>query len=857
MLFRSATEPTLPAPPKDLIYQVDADYAQNPDKITLSAQPWKGSAENLAAYNEYGKYIYYIASVNESGMPEGTQISISDEVSMEGAAQELTVTNTVPTGDLQITKNIQENGITDTSATGTFYYAVYDEEYNPDADPAPTPVRTGIIEVSSNGTQTVTETGLFYGDYYVYELSGQGGTPIVSGNDGKYQTIGGTVYKVSGSGSSATVSASAATATLNNNKETVSKSADKTWGDGNARNLTIYFKLFYVRRTGDDSDGDGLPDNEEDIEVSGADFKALPPGTTEVEWENLPKYDGEGNEYEYIVKEYIEKEGGELTVNGKQYTNAAPDGYLKMENGLHVENDTSDEYNPKTAYSGHKHWIDNDNELQTRPTSLQVKLFADDVELSGVTPQWTGTDTSEWTYTFSDLPVFAPDGHAINYRVEEGIISGYDPDVPYIRPTSYKMKEEQAPPHKFEPNNSLDIPLVKDTDLAYIGVKKGTTHMVWTQRPIDITEKTKIINDLNSLQGFNNEVTMQNTTFYSGIPGTFIFEDKPMTVSWKSDNKVHITFKQKSQWSLIAWGSYEYEYDSGETSFTNRLHTIIVDAAKAWQNASGETITAPPEGTTVTFDLFVNNMPQNKQVVLNGKTDVTELSEDETEAATQEVNAAAVNANAYESEPWKAYWANLPEYDSAGNKIEYVVKEVSSSAGYENLTPDGVSTGGIITNKLLETEINILKVDKDNTATKLTGAKFILEQYDAGRHQVIKTWPEKEVSAEEGKEGSLKFEGLGIGYYKLSETKSPDGYVLTSEAPEFEITKDEHNNLVITFTNTSMVTYNSDTNSFEVKNEPGAELPHTGGVGTAIFYVLGSILILSSCLLLWRRRKTI
>ncbi|MBQ1302760.1 MAG: LPXTG cell wall anchor domain-containing protein, partial [Firmicutes bacterium] len=50
---------------------------------------------------------------------------------------------------------------------------------------------------------------------------------------------------------------------------------------------------------------------------------------------------------------------------------------------------------------------------------------------------------------------------------------------------------------------------------------------------------------------------------------------------------------------------------------------------------------------------------------------------------------------------------------------------------------------------------------------------------------------------------------------------------------------DENNNITLIITNT-----------------PGAELPSTGGPGTHLFTIFGSILILGAGILLWRRRKT-
>jgi LPXTG-motif cell wall-anchored protein len=262
----------------------------------------------------------------------------------------------------------------------------------------------------------------------------------------------------------------------------------------------------------------------------------------------------------------------------------------------------------------------------------------------------------------------------------------------------------------------------------------------------------------------------------------------------------------------------------------------------------------PPEGTKVTFNLFANGVDQNKPVVLNGKVDVTTLSDDPEVAATQEEKANAVAANAYEKEAWQAYWGALPTHDAAGNPMTYTVQETAVS-GYENLNPGGVSSGGTITNKRTDTEINVIKVDKADGTTPLIGAKFKLAKYDEGWHQVIQEWEEKEVSAEPGKEGTLSFEGLTIGKYELIETESPAGYVKTSEMPRFEVVADSEGNLTVSFEDTDMVTY--DNGLFTVKNEPGAALPNTGGPGTRLFTILGSILILGAGVLLWMRQRLI
>lgn len=106
-------------------------------------------------------------------------------------------------------------------------------------------------------------------------------------------------------------------------------------------------------------------------------------------------------------------------------------------------------------------------------------------------------------------------------------------------------------------------------------------------------------------------------------------------------------------------------------------------------------------------------------------------------------------------------------------------------------------------------------------------------------------------SIDEG--GHVTFTGLGAGKYTITETKTPAGY--NTIAP-------------ITFT----VTFDADTKKFAsdnndvavgadnklattVINEKGSNLPSTGGVGTTVFYVLGSVLMVGAGVLLVVKKR--
>ena len=74
-----------------------------------------------------------------------------------------------------------------------------------------------------------------------------------------------------------------------------------------------------------------------------------------------------------------------------------------------------------TAITGTKTWNDNDDQDGKRPTSITVNLLAD----GNVYATKTVTATTNWTYTFDNLPVYA-NGQKVTYTVSEDEVAGYE-----------------------------------------------------------------------------------------------------------------------------------------------------------------------------------------------------------------------------------------------------------------------------------------------------------------------------------------------------------------------------------------------------------------------------------------------
>ena len=101
---------------------------------------------------------------------------------------------------------------------------------------------------------------------------------------------------------------------------------------------------------------------------------------------------------------------------------------------------------------------------------------------------------------------------------------------------------------------------------------------------------------------------------------------------------------------------------------------------------------------------------------------------------------------------------------------------------------------------------------------------------------------------------------IDAGSYVLIETTVPAGYN-AYEGMEITITStiDANGNLTGLTATPSTLTVGSDKDvvSGEVENNSGSELPETGGIGTTIFYILGSILVIGAGVILVARRMNV
>ena len=283
------------------------------------------------------------------------------------------------------------------------------------------------------------------------------------------------------------------------------------------------------------------------------------------------------------------------------------------------------------------------------------------------------------------------------------------------------------------------------------------------------------------------------------------------------------------------------------TLFTYTITITGSDGADIWfsaQDKDGATVAIPTTSSNVVAEMGTDGNPTGYYHVPSGAKFTITMKAD-----------------------WRVRFINLPngttysiEETGVGEGYEFVeaTTSVTNKSG-ENLGTPGTVNGDVVTgtidkpnnefdvdytNKWLSKGIKIVKVDENGS--NLAGATFTLTR---GR-ETITTFTSK------ADEGETMY--VGKGTYCLTETAAPDGYIILTNKIYFNVNADGTVALSNEEGGTEGVTYENATVSnppttelgtVTVSNEPGKELPHTGGPGTLLYTLSGLMLILASALM--------
>lgn len=199
---------------------------------------------------------------------------------------------------------------------------------------------------------------------------------------------------------------------------------------------------------------------------------------------------------------------------------------------------------------------------------------------------------------------------------------------------------------------------------------------------------------------------------------------------------------------------------------------------------------------------------------------------------------------------WQGSW---PSTEDASNGTNFAADDKPFGAG------------NAISDK--PTEVKWYKVDSKDTYKQLTGAQWQLIWTDSTGStasttycvvdgngdvkvntctgekltDVSKTGSDGTVANEA--DGVIALKGLKFGTYTLTETVAPDGYDLSDKTYTFTIDQNSTAGAVqISVTTTSGKP--TEVTGNKIPNTPGVELPATGGIGTALFLVGGTLTVM-------------
>ena len=223
---------------------------------------------------------------------------------------------------------------------------------------------------------------------------------------------------------------------------------------------------------------------------------------------------------------------------------------------------------------------------------------------------------------------------------------------------------------------------------------------------------------------------------------------------------------------------------------------------------------------------------------------------------------ASVKAGSIISVEYTSTLNNQAVIGATGNKntshVSYTNNPNDEQTGEGGKTPDDVVivfTYKTIVNKVTKNPNYDPTVEGSEEYIPRKGAGFTLYKKNAsGAYEAVGS----ELKGEDMT--TFTWSGLDDGDYKLVETTTPSGY---NTIPDIEFTITATHD--VTSDNPTLISLSGGDKftgvistgvvSANIENQSGVQLPSTGGIGTTIFYVLGSVLVIGAAVLLVTKKR--
>ena len=351
--------------------------------------------------------------------------------------------------------------------------------------------------------------------------------------------------------------------------------------------------------------------------------------TTDENWsytfENLAKYDSNGQEYQYSVEE-------EITENAHLYTKVITG---SKESGFNVIN-TFKVPEDKITIAVTKEWKDNSNVASKRPASIKYVLKGGATPIEEVVSGNNTTD-ADWNHTFTNVAKYNDSGDEITYTLEEQEASANDFKF-YKKAISGDYKSGFNVVNTFEvPDEKVEVQVNKvweddsnantkrPASIKYI-LKGGVT-------PIEQVVSGKTNSNADWSYKFTNLPKYSAT----GDEITYTLEEQEVNTDELKFYEKEITGSMNSGFNI-------------KNKFKVPEDKIAVNVVKTWEDNSN-----------------VNGKrPASIKYVLSGN--------DSTKEQT-------VTGNTTTNDNWSYTFANLPKYNAQGNEITYTIEEQEVTPG--------------------------------------------------------------------------------------------------------------------------------------------------------------------------------
>lgn len=328
-------------------------------------------------------------------------------------------------------------------------------------------------------------------------------------------------------------------------------------------------------------------------------------------FDGLQKYSS-GKEIKYTIEEKTEIEGYTVKIAG-----SAKEGYI-----------ITNTHDPITIdIVGEKVWLDNNNNDNSRPESITVKLFANEKEVKSlkVTNETVvANKPNTWLYEFKDLPKYE-NGKEINYTVKEEKVNNYETSYnknnKFIIINTHENEQIKLSGTKtWNDNNNQDGIRPASIEVTLIG--RVGEKIVYTSEKIEVSADTNWTYEFEKLDKF--------------------YEGKEIIYSVIEENVK----------------GYSVEYNGLDIINTHIPEVISITGEKVWDDSDNQDGIRPEKITVIL----------NKTVTGN-TTKVAENIVEEDETGN-----------------WTFTFENLPKYEN-GKEISYTLEEVDVN-GYTSEIKD-------------------------------------------------------------------------------------------------------------------------------------------------------------------------